>query len=61
MELFYNRSLTIEALRKRLYQVKTEPADTLQRMPAHRIKPGFMARLLDRDRAAGCKGRSNGD
>jgi hypothetical protein len=49
-----DKSLTIEALRKRLDQVETELADTLQRMPAHGIKPGFMAGLLyledERDR-----------
>lgn len=42
-----DKSFTIEALRKRLDQVGTELADTLQRMPAHGIKPGFMAGLLD--------------
>jgi len=52
-----DKPLTIEALRKRLDQVETELADTLQRMPAHGIKPGFMAGLLDledeRDRLLG--------
>ena len=52
-----DKPLTIEALRKRLDQVETELADTLQRMPAHGIKPGFMAELLDledeRDRLVG--------
>jgi hypothetical protein len=42
-----DKSLTIEVLRKRLDQVEIEIADTLQRMPAHGIKPGFMAGLLD--------------
>ena len=37
---------TIEELRSRLLQVETELADTLQRMPAHGVKPGFMATLL---------------
>ena len=49
--------LTIQDLRKRLDQVKAELADTLQRIPAHGIKPGFMAALIDledeRDRLLG--------
>ena len=52
-----DNSLKIQELRKRLDQVKADLADTLQRMPAHGIKPGFMARLLDledeRDRLLG--------
>jgi hypothetical protein len=39
--------LTIQDLHKRLDQVEAELADTLQRIPAHGIKPGFMAGLLD--------------
>jgi len=39
--------MTIEALRNRLEKVETELADIQQRMPAHGIKPGFMAALLD--------------
>ncbi|WP_155302299.1 hypothetical protein Dvar_08670 [Desulfosarcina variabilis str. Montpellier] len=52
-----DKSLKIEALRKRLDQVEAELADTLQRMPAHGIKTSFMAGLLDledeRDRLMG--------
>jgi hypothetical protein len=42
-----DKPLLIEALRNRLDQVEAELADTMQRMPAHGIKPGFMAGLLD--------------
>ena len=41
-----DKPITIEVLRKRLDQVETELADTLQRMPAHGANPGFMADLL---------------
>lgn len=39
--------LNIQDLRKQLDQVEAELADTLQRIPAHGIKPSFMAGLLD--------------
>ena len=42
-----DKPLNIEVLRKRLDQVETELADTLQRMPAHGANPGFIAGLLD--------------
>lgn len=42
-----DKPLLIETLRNRLDQVEAELADTMQRMPAHGIKPGFMAGLLD--------------
>jgi hypothetical protein len=38
---------TIQDMRTRLLQVEKELADTLQRMPAHGVKPGFMASLLE--------------
>ncbi|BBO73089.1 hypothetical protein DSCW_05060 [Desulfosarcina widdelii] len=44
-----DKFLTIEVLRKRLDRVEAELADTLQRMPAHGIKPGFMDGLLDQE------------
>ena len=48
---------TIETLRNRLAQVDAELADILERMPAHGVKPGFMAALLnledERDRLRG--------
>ena len=46
-DVMKDETLTIEALRKRLDQVEIELADTLQRMPAHGIKLGLMAALLD--------------
>ena len=52
-----NNPLTIQDLRKQLNQVEAELSDTLQRMPAHGIKPSFMAGLLnledERDRLLG--------
>jgi hypothetical protein len=38
---------TIEALRTRLIQVETELAETMRRIPAHSVKPVFMAALLE--------------
>lgn len=37
----------MEALRTRLARVEAQLAETLQRMPAHSVKPVFMAALLD--------------
>jgi len=45
--LMKTESISIDALRNRLVQVETELADALQRMPAHGVKPGFMATLLN--------------
>jgi hypothetical protein len=39
--------LTTEALRNRLVQVEAELAEVQRRMPAHSVKPVFMAALLD--------------
>ena len=39
--------IPLETLRARLARVESELADTMRRMPAHSVKPNFMAALLE--------------
>ena len=40
-------TMTMKALQARLAQVEAELAEIQQRMPAHSVKPVFVAALLD--------------